>query len=239
MQPSEIFHFDFRKPVLGFSIADSGRVIVYLDKEWTDPETEAMSEDNAKSVRVAHISLGQVDYPFSAIDSPLTCIYLKFTECTEYMKELIGSLNAKALILGKIKRHIFLCVELNPLRVDVANATELSSLDLYGLLTTLPKKSSGQDVEEASLPIGAPELSASNYKAKRKAKAHEPEKKKEMSKKEMGRLKGKMKVSEKAKEQEQGREMSAKKHLARKGDSEEGENYADKGTKKVRVEEEI
>lgn len=134
----------------------------------------------------------------------------------------------------------YLSVALNS--IVVANAAELNSLGLYDSLTTLPKHSSDQEVEEVSLqslPIGAPELSASNYKAKKKAKGQGPQKEMEMSKKEMGRLKGKMKVSEKAREQEQGQEMSAEKHLVRKRDLEGGESNPEKGVKKVRVNEEV
>lgn len=125
-----------------------------------------------------------------------------------------------------------------------ANAAELGSLDLYATLSTLPKHSSDQEINEEllhTLPIGAPELSASNYKARAKAKRQGSQtvtEETEMSKKEMGRMKGKLKVLEKAREQGQGSEKSAKKDLVRKRNDEGGENDAGKGVKKVRVDEE-
>jgi hypothetical protein len=56
----------------------------------------------------------------------------------------------------------------------------------------------------------------------------------EMSKKEMGRMKGKMKVLKKAMDQKW-KEKNTKKDLVRKRDEEGGENAAEKGVKKVKV----
>jgi len=93
----------------------------------------------------------------------------------------------------------------------------LKSLDLYDPLTSLPKHFSDPDlssfVDEAHpTPIGAPESSASNYKARADVKAkgkmtrkprgggeEDGEKRDRMSKKEMGRMKVKMKVLERGK----------------------------------------
>jgi hypothetical protein len=61
VQPSEILHFDFRKPVLGFSVVENEGAVVYLDGEWTDPEADNMLEDEVKHVRVVGISSGQVN----------------------------------------------------------------------------------------------------------------------------------------------------------------------------------
>lgn len=163
---------------------------------------------------------------------------MKFTENMEYRKELMDSLNSKVLIPGMIQKA-FTSVYLTP--VNLANAAELQTLDLYGALKTLPKHSAEQDIGDGSphsLPIGAPELSTSNYKARAKAKGQESKKvteEMEISKKEMGRMKGKMKVLEKAREQERGREKNAMKDLVRKRDEEGGENDAEKGLKKIRV----
>jgi len=60
VQPSEILHFDFRKPILGFSVVENVKAVVYLDGKWTDPETEAVPEETVKYVRVVGISSGQV-----------------------------------------------------------------------------------------------------------------------------------------------------------------------------------
>jgi hypothetical protein len=60
IQPSEILHFDFGKPILGFAIVDNGRVVVYLDGEWTDVEAEGVLENQEKNVKVVGISSGQV-----------------------------------------------------------------------------------------------------------------------------------------------------------------------------------
>jgi hypothetical protein len=113
----------------------------------------------------------------------------------------------------------------------------LQSLDLYGALSALPKHSSDQEIEETSLhslPIGAPELSASNYKARAKSKGQgKVTEEMEMSKKEMGRMKGKMKVLKKAMDQKPGK--LTKKELVRKRDEEGEENVAEKGVKKVKV----
>jgi len=94
----------------------------------------------------------------------------------------------------------------------------VKSLDLYSALTTLPKHSSDREIEVPFVPIGAPELSASNYKARAKSKAQVSD---NVSKKEMGRMKGKMKVLEKVRDQEES--------LVRKRD-EEGDS--DKRSKK-------
>jgi hypothetical protein len=164
----------------------------------------------------------------------------KFTECIEYRKELIESLNSKALIPGDIpKKKNSVGRIINP--ANLANAAEFQSLDLYGALRTLPKHSSDQTIEETSHPppIGAPELSASNYKARAKVKGRESKSvMEEVSKKEMGKMKGKLKVLEKARKQEQGRGKSTKKDLVRRRDNEGGEIDAEKGVKKVKVDEE-
>ncbi len=102
----------------------------------------------------------------------------------------------------------------------VATPSELRSLDLYDQLTSLPKHSSDPEPSSFALdevhptPIGAPELSTSNYKARADVKAKgkmtrklrgggEDEQaedgKAQMSKKEMGRMKVKMKVLEREK----------------------------------------
>ena len=74
-------------------------------------------------------------------------------------------------------------------------------------------------MEETLLPVGAPELSASKYKARAKAqRSKDATEEIEMSKKEIGRMKGKMKVLKKAKEQDQGSVNN--KDLARKRDEE-------------------
>lgn len=104
----------------------------------------------------------------------------------------------------------------------------MRSLDLYDPLISLPKHSSDPDPSSFALdgvhptPIGAPELSTSNYKARAdvkakgktrklrgggedeqaedgKANANKSEKGNKMSKKEMGRMKVKMKVLEREK----------------------------------------
>jgi len=161
---------------------------------------------------------------------------MKFTEYTEFRKELMDSLNSKALIPGMIKRAF---TSVCPTPVNLANAAELRKLDLYGALKALPKHSSDQDIEDGSLlPIGAPELSTSNYKARARAKGQDSKKvteEMEISKKEMGRMKRKMKVLEKAREQERGEEKNAMKDLVRKRDEESGENDAEKELKKIRV----
>jgi len=115
-------------------------------------------------------------------------------------------------------------------------------------LSSLPKRSSDVEVDDPStshnIPIGAPELSASLYKAKAKTKGKGKLKmteEAEMGKKEMGRLKGKMKLLDRVKEQEQGKpedeEMeSRKKDLVRRRDE---ENQDTKEAKRMRVEEDV
>ena len=66
MQPSEIVYFDFRKPILGFSVLENEMAVVYLDGEWTDSEAETIREDRVEYVRVVGIASGQVKRPFSA-----------------------------------------------------------------------------------------------------------------------------------------------------------------------------
>ena len=60
MQPSEIVHFDFRRPILGFSVLENEMAVVYLDGERTDLEAETVREDRVEYVRVVGIASGQV-----------------------------------------------------------------------------------------------------------------------------------------------------------------------------------
>lgn len=127
--------------------------------------------------------------------------------------------------------------------IVLATPSDLKSLDLYGALSSLPKRASDVEVEDPpmsrTVPIGAPELSASIYKAKsRKGKLKETEDG-EMGKKEIGRLKGKMKVLDRVKGQEQGRPKEDEKEcrtkdLVRRRDE---ENQDSKEAKRLRVDE--
>ena len=77
-----------------------------------------------------------------------------------------------------------------------ATPEDTKKLDLYGDLTAMPKYSSDASSDQAEpLPIGAPQLSASETVKSTKGKG-----KAELSKKELGRIKNKQKVLEKAQE---------------------------------------
>jgi len=81
VQPSEILHFDFRKPILGFSVTENERAVVYLDGKWSDPEAETVPEDKLKYVRVLDIWSGQVKWSFSVYRFLLTSpceVYRKY-----------------------------------------------------------------------------------------------------------------------------------------------------------------
>ena len=111
-------------------------------------------------------------------------------------------------------------------------------------MSSLPKRSSDVDVDESTshtVPIGAPELSASIYKAKARTKGKGKLKEiedGEMGKKEVGRLKGKMKVLDRVKEQEQGKpeRESRTKDLVRRRDE---ENQDSKEAKRLRMDEDV
>jgi hypothetical protein len=75
VQPSEILHFDFGKPILGFSVAENQRAVVYLDGEWTDPEAATLPQDKVRHVRVVGISSGQVNGLSHFLYYLLTCVH--------------------------------------------------------------------------------------------------------------------------------------------------------------------
>jgi len=142
----------------------------------------------------------------------------QFIEDLDYRKELLESFNSKVFIPGEFSQHGIAFRALRSFFVVVAIPSELRSLDLYDPLTSLPKHSSDPDLSSFALdearptPIGAPESSASNYKARADVKAkgkmtrkprgggeEDGENRDKMSKKEMGRMKVKMKVLEREK----------------------------------------
>lgn len=77
VQPSEIFYFDFRKPILGFSVVEDGGAVVYLDVEWTDSEVEDMLQDKVKNVRVVRISSGDKVMVFSIYELFSDLLFVK------------------------------------------------------------------------------------------------------------------------------------------------------------------
>ncbi|KAF8909289.1 WD40-repeat-containing domain protein [Gymnopilus junonius] len=150
---SEIRHFDFKRPVVNFSLVDDRTVVVNLDGGWvpTDKSTSILLWD--------------------------FCNLLTFRD----------SLNHGSLPNEFLAHYL------------TATPEEIKKLDLYGDLTAMPKYSSDADGAPSDhpklLPIGAPELSASETVKSTKGKG-----KVELSKKELGRIKGKQAVLAKAQE---------------------------------------
>lgn len=102
VQPTDIIHFEFEKPVLGFSVVSDqngkeGVVVVSLDGGWRDGGEEGKQ---TKMVRVLKITSEQVGS--SLTTQRIYFISLKFVEDFEFRRPLIESLNSKALISGNV-----------------------------------------------------------------------------------------------------------------------------------------
>ncbi|KDR80625.1 hypothetical protein GALMADRAFT_276855 [Galerina marginata CBS 339.88] len=166
---SEIRHFDFGKPVIDFSVVDGKSLVVSLDGSWVEaPEPEDVIATQEDKMIRVLRITGGV-----------------LVEDSETLKTLVSALNSTSLL--------------------PATSEDLKKLDLYSNLVSMPKYASDADAadgapsDNTTLPIGAPELSASETaKSKNKNKTAKGKGKTELSKKELGRMKGKQAVLAKA-----------------------------------------
>ncbi|KAF9563906.1 WD40 repeat-like protein [Agrocybe pediades] len=129
---SDIQHFDFKRPVLDFTILEGKSILVSLDGEWKRSEEDGeVSVDNSM-VRVVKFAEGG-----------------KLTEDEETLKSVVTTLNTSALVTATAE-------ELKKLDVygDLVAMPKYAA-DADG--EALPV----ENLLPGSLPIGAPELSSS------------------------------------------------------------------------------
>ena len=109
VEPAEIIHFEFEKPVLGFSVVSDqngteGVVVVSLDGGWRDGGEEGREVKETKMVRVLKITSEQVGRFFGCLLLQQNSFFIcpKFVEDFEFRRPLIESLNSKALMSGNV-----------------------------------------------------------------------------------------------------------------------------------------
>ncbi|KAF9525349.1 WD40-repeat-containing domain protein [Crepidotus variabilis] len=193
---SQIRHFDFGRPVLGFTVVEDDNVMVSLDVHWVS--SEHIPQENEKkpseSVRVIKLFSGE------------------FLEEFEYQTALVATINSKALVeaspadLKKLELYADLTsmpkFSIEPETSSSSASTLIPTSAAFASDPSGPLAPGTDSPAPSSIPIGAPELSTNTVaKANKGKRRPQGVVEGEPTKRETARMRAKEAVMRKAKEQ--------------------------------------